>query len=321
MRFGVQCLGATDGAAWRDLAHRVEGAGFDVLSVADHFVAGCLAPFTAMAIAAEATTRLRVASLVLNNDFRHPVVVASEILALDALSGGRVELGLGAGHGFPEYESSGIAFDDASVRIDRLRESVTILDSLLRGEATTFAGTHYTLDAHRAWPASTQSPRPPILIGGNGRQLLRVAATHADIVGLSGTGKTKADGLTHDATGFVPEAVDERIALVRDAAAGRPIELHALVQQVVVTDDPRRAAERLAPHLPEISVDDILRTPYLWIGSVDSICDNVLAAHEHWGFSYFTVFEHSLDAALPIVERLVSETRAPAVADAAEEEE
>ena len=178
------------------------------------------------------------------------------------------------------------------------------LDRLLRGEETSFAGDHYRIAAHRAWPPPTQQPRPPILVGGNGRRLLRFAAERADIVGLSGTGKTKADGLTHDASGFAPIHVDERLALVRDAAGERPIELHALVQRVIVTDDRRGAAERVAARLPELSVDDILATPYLWIGSVDSICEHVLAARERWGFSYFTVFDHSFDAAIPIVARL-----------------
>ena len=303
-RFGVQCIGSADGDEWRALARRVEDKGFDVLNVSDHLVDGCLAPFTALAVAAEATTRLRLSTVVLNNDLRHPAIVARETLALDALSGGRIELGLGAGHGFPEYESTGIAFDDASTRVARLGEAVEILDQLLGGDDTTFAGDHYRLAAHRAWPAPTQRPRPPILVGGNGRQLLRLAARRADIVGLSGAGKTKADGLTHDASGFAPTAIDERIALVRDAAAGRAIELHALVQRVIVTDDPRGAAEDVQRRIPELTVDDILHTPYLWIGSVDSICDHVVAARERWGFSYFTVFEHSFDAATPIVARL-----------------
>ena len=103
-----------------------------------------------------------------------------------------------------------------------------------------------------------------------------------------------------------PTAVDERIALVRAAANGRAIELHALVQRVIVTDDPRGAAAEVARHLPELDADDILSTPYLWIGSVDSICEHIIAARERWGFSYFTVFKHSFDAATPIVARLAS---------------
>jgi hypothetical protein len=123
-------------------------------------------------------------------------------------------------------------------------------------------------------------------------------------VGLSGTGKTKADGLTHAATGFPPKAVDDRIALVRAASGPRDVELHALIQQVIVTNDPTSAAERLHKLVPELSVEDILATPYLWIGTVDSICDQVRAARERWGFSYFTLFHHSLKAATPVVTRL-----------------
>jgi probable F420-dependent oxidoreductase len=303
-RFGVQCLRAPDGERWPDVARRVEDHGFGVVNVCDHLVDGCLAPFTALAMAAAVTSSLRLSPLVLNNDLRHPAVVAREVLTLDALSGGRAEVGLGAGHGFPEYESTGIPFDDSRTRVARLRESVEILDSLLRGDETSFAGDHYRIDAHRAWPAPIQSPRPPILVGGNGRQLLRLAAQRADIVGLSGAGKTKADGLTHDASGFAPAAVDERISLVRQSAAGRAIELHALVQRVIVTDDPRGAAKQVARHVPELTVDEILSTPYLWMGSIESICEHVVAARERWGFSYFTVFDHSFEAAIPIVARL-----------------
>jgi probable F420-dependent oxidoreductase len=303
-RFGLHVLAPSGRDEWVTVAGQAEDLGFSVLSVADHLVDGCISPFAALGVAAEATSTLRVGTLVLNNDLRHPAVVAREVLALDSLSRGRVELGLGAGHGFPEYESAGIRFDDAVTRVARLAEAVEMLDGLLRGSDVTFSGTHYQLTAHRAWPPATQRPRPPILVGGNGRGLLQMAAARADTVGLSGTGRTKADGLTHEATGFPPKAVDERIALVRTAAAGRDVELQALVQRVILTDDPRGAAERLRKLMPELSVEDILTTPYLWIGTVESICDHVLAAKERWGFSYFTVFHHSLEAATPIVTRL-----------------
>jgi probable F420-dependent oxidoreductase len=255
-------------------------------------------------VAAEATSTLRIGTLVLNNDLRHPAVVAREALALDSLSGGRVELGLGAGHGFPEYESAGIRFDAGATRVARLAEAVEVLDGLLRGHDVTFTGDHYNLIGHRAWPPATQRPRPPILVGGNGHRLLRMAAARADIVGLSGTGRTKADGLTHEATGFPPDAVDERIAFVRAASTGREVELHALVQQVIVTDDPTGVAESLRKLVPELRAEDILATPYLWIGTVESICDTVRAARDRWGFSYFTLFQHSLEAATPVVTRL-----------------
>jgi probable F420-dependent oxidoreductase len=289
---------------WVGTARRVEDLGFSTLTVADHLVDGCISPFAALGVAAEATSTLRIGTLVLNNDLRHPVVVARETLALDSLSGGRVELGLGAGHGFPEYDSAGIRFDDGATRVARLAEAVEVLDGLLRGNEVTFDGDHYQLRGHRAWPPATQRPRPPILVGGNGHRLLRMAAGCADIVGLSGTGRTKADGLTHEATGFPPQAVDERVALVRAASTRRDVELHALIQQVIVTNDPTGAAEGLRKLVPELSVEDILVTPYVWIGTVESICDKIRAARERWGFSYFTLFQHSLGAATPLVTKL-----------------
>jgi probable F420-dependent oxidoreductase len=304
LRFGLNVLAPSGRDEWVKVAGQAEDLGFSVLTVPDHLVDGCISPFAALGVAAEATSTLRVGTLVLNNDLRHPAVVARETLALDSLSGGRVELGLGAGDGFPEYESAGIRFDDGATRVARLAEAVEVLDGLLRGNDVTFGGAHYQLTAHRAWPPATQRPRPPVLVGGNGRRLLRMAAARADTVGLSGTGRTKSDGLTHEATGFPPQAVDERIALLRAASAGRDVELQALVQRVILTDDPPGTAERLRKLIPELSVEDILTTPYLWIGTVESICDQILAAREQWGFSYFTVFHHSLEAATPIITRL-----------------
>jgi len=190
--------------------------------------------------------------------------------------------------------------------VARLAEAIEVLDGLLRGNDVSFTGDHYRLHSHRAWPSPTQSPRPPIVVGGNGRRLLRMASKRADIVSLSGIGRTKSDGIAHEATGLSPEAVDERVALVRAASGGRDVELQALVQRVITTDDPRGTVERVRESLPELSVEDILATPYLWIGTVESICEDVLAARERWGFSYFTVFHDSLEAAAPIVARLAN---------------
>jgi alkanesulfonate monooxygenase SsuD/methylene tetrahydromethanopterin reductase-like flavin-dependent oxidoreductase (luciferase family) len=133
---------------------------------------------------------------------------------------------------------------------------------------------------------------------------LRIAAERADIVSLSGIGPTRSDSSTPWTAGFSSEAVDERVALIRAASGGRSIELQALVQRVIVTDDPRAAAERARESLPELSVQDVLGTPYLWIGTTESICQGLLAARERWGFSYFTVFNDALEAVTPIVNRL-----------------
>src|SRR5256885_3514092 len=202
LRFGLHAFAPSGRDEWVRTARQAEDRGFSTLTVADHLVDGCIAPFAALGVAAAVTSVLRIGTLVLNNDLRHPVVVAREVLALDSLSGGRAELGIGAGHSFPEYESVGIRFDDASTRVSRLSEAVEVLDGLLRGREVTFSGDFYRLKGHRAWPPPTQQPRPRILVGGNARRLLRVAATHADTVGLTGTGRTKADGLTHEVPGF-----------------------------------------------------------------------------------------------------------------------
>jgi probable F420-dependent oxidoreductase len=305
LRFGVHVFAPSGHDEWVSIARRAEGLGFAVLTVPDHLIDGCLSPFAALGIAAEATSTLRLGTLVLNNDLRHPALVARDTLTLDSLSGGRIELGLGAGSAmsFPEYGAVGLRFDDGVTRVARLTEAIEVLDGLLRGDDVTFTGDHYRLVAHRAWPSPTQQPRPPILVGGNGRRLLRVAAGRADIVSLSGIGKTRSDG-AHDATGFLPEAVDERVAIVRAESVGRDVELQALVQRVIIADDPRRAAERVREHMPDLDVEDVLATPFLWIGSVESICEHVLEARERWGFSYLTVFHDSLEAAAPIIARL-----------------
>jgi probable F420-dependent oxidoreductase len=305
-RFGVHVIAPSGRDEWVGIARQAEDRGFSVLTVPDHLIDGCLSPFAALAVAAEATSALRIGTLVLNNDLRHPALVAREALALDSLSGGRLELGLGAGSEMssPEHESIGIRFDDGATRVARLAEAAEVLDGLLRGNEVTFRGAHYRLNGHRAWPPAIQHPRPPILIGGSGRRILRIAAERADIVSLSGIGPARSDGGTHATAGFSPEAVDARVALVRAASDGRDIELQALVQRVIVTDDPRGSAERARASLPELSIEDILDTPYLWIGTIESICAGILAARERWGFSYFTVFNDSLEAVTPVVTRL-----------------
>jgi probable F420-dependent oxidoreductase len=304
-RFGCTAIARSGHDEWVTLARQVEDSGFSVLTVPDHLIDGCVSPFAALGVAAEASSALRIGTLVLNNDLRHPAVVAREVLALDSLSGGRVELGLGAGSTMsaPEYESVGIRFDDGATRVARLAEAVEVLDGLLRGDEVTFSGEHYRLNGHRTWPPATQRPRPPILVGGSGRRVLRIAAERADTVSLSGIGPTRSDGGTQTA-GFSPDAVDARVALVRAASGGRDLELQALVQRVIVTNDARGTAERARESLPALSVEDILGTPYLWIGTIESICEGVRAARERWGFSYFTVFDDSLRAVTPIATRL-----------------
>jgi probable F420-dependent oxidoreductase len=163
-RFGVNVWRATSRAEWVEKARKLEDLGYAVLSVPDH-LADLFAPLPALVSAAEATTRLRVGTYVLNNDLRHPVLVAREAATVDLLTDGRFQLGLGAGHMQSEYDQAGLGFDAAGTRVARLAEAVTIIKGLLRGEPVTFTGRHYRVTNHQIYPLPVQRPHPPVLIG------------------------------------------------------------------------------------------------------------------------------------------------------------
>src|SRR5919198_2342172 len=184
-RFGVTVGRASSRAAWAEKARTLEDLGYATLTVPDHLT-DLLAPMPALVSAAAATTRLRVGTNVLNNDFRHPVLVAREAATVDLLTEGRLQLGLGAGHMQAEYDQAGWRFDAGGTRVERLAEAVTIIKGLFSGEPVTFDGRHYRVTNHTIHPLPIQQPSPPLLIGGNGRRLLTLAAREADIVGLSG---------------------------------------------------------------------------------------------------------------------------------------
>jgi len=304
-RFGVNVRTAASWAEWADKARKVEALGYAVLLVPDH-LAELLAPLPALAAAAAATTRLRVGTAVLNNDFRHPALLAREAATLDVLSDGRLELGLGAGHMQSEYEQAGLAFDPGATRVERLGEAVVILKRLLEGESVTFAGRHYRVTGHSIHPRPVQRPRPPVFIGGNAPRLLTLAAREADIVGLTGIA-FRHGGKEPDVSDFRAAVVDERVRLVRETAADRfdRLELTALVQRVVVTDDRRKAAEELGTgRWARLTPDEILASPYALVGTVDQMVDDLRARRERWGISYVMTHEPFMDALAPVVARL-----------------
>ena len=306
-RFGVNVVRAASRAEWADKARRVEDLGYASLTVPDH-LAEIFAPMPALVSAAEATTRIRVGTTVLNNDFRHPVLLAREAATVDLLTGGRLQLGLGAGHMKSEYDQAGLGFDSGDTRVERLGEAVAIIKGLLSGEEVTFAGRHYRVSGHTIYPLPVQRPHPPILIGGHARRLLTLAAREADIVGLTGI-IFRRGGLEPDVSGWKVSAVDERVQLVRDVAGSRfeRLELNALVQRVIVTDHRRRAAEELAKRWTSLSPEDILQTPYALIGAVDELVEDLKARRERWGISSYVVHEPYLDAFAPVVARLASQ--------------
>jgi probable F420-dependent oxidoreductase len=303
-RFGVNVRTAGSAAEWADKARKVERLGYSVLLVPDHLTE-LLAPFPALTAAAAATTRLRIGTAVLNNDLRHPVLTAREAATLDVLSDGRLELGIGGGHMQSEYAQAGLAFEPGTTRVERLAEALVIIKELFEGKPVSFSGRHYRISGHTIHPRPVQRPRPPVFVGGNAPRLLAVAAREADIVGLTGIAFRRG-GSEPDVSDFRAAAVDERVRLLREAAGARfeRLELNALVQRVIVTDDRRKAAQELTARWPSLTADDLLASPYVLIGTIDQMVDDLRARRDRWGISYVMTHEPFIDALAPVVARL-----------------
>ncbi len=301
MRFGVITSHAPDGRAWRERARRAESLGYTSLLMPDHFQ-DQWAPLVALTIAVEATERLRVGTLVFDNDYRHPVVLAKEIATLDLATEGRVEFGLGAGWKQSDYDEAGMAYDPPGVRIARMIEGLEVMQRLWASpEPVEFRGEHYTISSAVGTPRPHRAPQPLVCIGGGGRRMLSFAARAADIVAVNATMSTALDAtVTATAT---PAAFDEKLAWVRAAAGARDIELQCHVPFVMVT--PGRAA--VAPGLAKafgVSDAEALDVPLALIGTTDEICDAIRRRRERWGFTYWIVPDDAMEAFAPVVEEL-----------------
>jgi probable F420-dependent oxidoreductase len=302
-RFGVQASTAGPDGDWAGLARKAEELGFSSLFLPDHF-GDQLAPVPAMMAAADATTDLRVGALVFDNDYKHPVVLAKEMATIDVLSGGRVEFGLGAGWMNTDYEQSGIPKERDGVRIARMVEALDVFRGLWGDGPFSFKGKHYTIDGLDGLPKPVQKPHPPILIGGGGPKVLAIAGQHADIVGINPrltAGEINAEA-GRDAIGA---RVDEKVQWVKDAAGARfdDIELNVLVFFGMIVDDRKAFAEQLAGGFG-ISAEEAMELPYAWFGSVDQIADQLRAARDRWGISYFVLQKDAMDAMAPVVAKL-----------------
>jgi len=299
-RFGLQLGGSLDPDALRATARAAEASGFDVVHSSDHVGEGwpAITPLLAMA---EATARIRVCPLVLNNDFHHPVHLAREVAAIDHLSGGRVEVGIGAGHAFTEYRMIGARFEAPSTRKARLAEAVVLLRRLRDGEAVTHEGRFYRLDHVRTM--RPRQGRVPILVGVNGTAALAQAAKVADAIGLTMLGRTLEDGQRHSVR-WEPDRLDRTVAHIRAEAGPRwdSIELNALVQTVIVTTDRHAAAARVADRIDGLSAADALTTPFLAIGTHDEITAHLLECRRRWSISYFSV--RDVDGFAPVIDRI-----------------
>ncbi|MGV0770680.1 TIGR03621 family F420-dependent LLM class oxidoreductase [Mycobacterium syngnathidarum] len=289
VRFGLHTA-LPRGADFVEFACTVEQSGFDVMTIPDH-LAPTIAPFSGAATACAVTSRLRTGTLVLNNDLRHPVDTARETVSVAALSGGRFELGLGAGHMKSEYDTAGLKFDSGATRVDRLIESVDVIRPLLAGEPVDVDGAHYCVRADAGALVAPAGVDVPLLIGGNGTRVLQLAGRVADIAGLAGFSHN------HDATEvrlshFDPTGLLDRIGVVADAAGDRfaAIELNGLLQFVVHTENPEAAAAEAATALGA-STDLLLESPFALFGTYEQMAEALLERQRRFGISYWTAID------------------------------
>ncbi len=302
-RFALQASHAASPAAWRQLAQKAEDLGYSTLYVPDH-LDDQWAPMIAATVAAEATTTLRVGTLVLDNDFRHPVVLAKEAATLDIVSGGRFEFGLGAGWMKTDYQQSGIPMDTPSVRVARLAESLAIMRAMWRDGSATFTGEHYRVSGAAGTPAPTTPGGPPLVIGGGGRRVLTLAGRYADIVSIVPSLTAGYVG-PEVAAESVVEKYTDRVRWAREAAADRAgdLEFQCWTVAVQVVPNAGEVIESLAS-LFGLTPDQLRSAPLALIGTVEEITEVLRKRREELGFSYIVVHEAEMDALAPVIAEL-----------------
>ena len=302
-RFGVQASKTNTRDLWVDLAHRCEDKGYSCLTMPDHFD-DQLAPVPALMTAANVTTTLRIGALVWDNDYKHPAVLAKELATMDVLSDGRLELGIGAGWMISDYEQMGIPYDAAKVRIDRFVEGLKVIKGAMAEGPFSFSGDHYTITDYNGTPKPIQAPCPPILIGGGGKRVLSIAAREADIVGINATMSAGVVGL-HTFSTMTAEVVDEKVAIVREAAGARfnDIELNVRAFLVNITDDAKQAASGIASMLG-VEQQMVEESPFALVGPTSKLIEDLLERRERWGFSYVIVGADDVDLFAPVVAAL-----------------
>jgi probable F420-dependent oxidoreductase len=289
-RFSLQMSRINGRKAWLSDVAKAEDLGYDMLMTADHLTA-CAPPLVALTFAAHVTSVLRLGTLVLNNDLRHPCLLAREAAALDVLSDGRVEIGIGAGYAREEYARSGLRFDPAPVRISRLAESARLLRMLLDGEVVHSVGEHYQVRGDQLEHRPIQE-HVPMLIGAGGRTALQAAAGIADTVGIASTGRDRR-----------AEHVDRQVSWIRSAArkAHNTPEIQLLLNTVLVSPLRSDVDATLAARVPELSRQEADESPYVLIGSPATIAEKLMAAHARWGITHYTVRADAMASFGPVM--------------------
>lgn len=301
-RFAVHTGGGELLDDWPAFARRAEALGYAAVYVTDHLGRG-LSPIAAMASAAAATTTIRIGSYVFANDFRHPLILAREAATLDRLSGGRLELGLGAGWMRSDYRQLGMPYDRPGLRIDRLQEAFGLIRRLLSGEEVTHAGRFYQLDRARVWPEPIQRPHPPLMLAGGGPRLLRFAAREAQIVGLapqmSPTGRPMVRLASDD-------ALAGRVRLVRDAAGERfdELELNVFVADAGIVGSGQPMGSSVAALAKSAGPAAIGGSPYLLYGTVNQLRESLLRRRDASAISSYGIPARAMEAFAPLVAEL-----------------
>ncbi len=307
-RFSCNVFGVGSRADFVQYCQDAERFGYSTLFTADHL--GSPAPFSPLVLAAQVTERLRVGTMVLNVPFWNAHLLAREVATADVLTDGRFELGLGAGHMKWEFDAAGIAWPTLRERVGVVAATVDELERIFRRggypERRQLEASSGRAPLNPIQRSGFNGTGPPLIIGGTGDRILALAAQRANTVAVGGL--MQAPGQP-PGTFFLQSAAqaDERVAYIRAQAGDRAddLELHALIQMVVVTTDRRAAAEQvLAEDDLKLTVDEVLETPFLLFGTVAEIAAQLEERRERFGFSYLTVHAPYMAALAPVIERL-----------------
>ncbi len=309
-RFGLQAARVNDPDQWLALARSAEESGYACFMVPDHL--GRLSTFPALMAAAAATREIKLATYVLNQDFRPPAVLAQEAAAVQLLTNGRLELGIGAGWAIREYIQAGLKYDGPGVRVARFAEYLEVVKGLLNATAPfSYRGTFFTLENYAPLPKH-RTP-PPILVGGGSPRILAISGRLADIISVST--RASSDGKV-DMPNIALAAVENKVRYIREAAGDRfdQIELNMTLRDVRLTNDRRATARELLnewasvsallANVDQVSEDDVLDSPHVAIGTVDQIVEQLEMARERWGFNYLEVSSTDAEAVAPLMEQL-----------------
>lgn len=284
------------------LARRAEALGYHAVYVTDH-LGRRRSPFGVLGALAAATTRVRIGPYVLANDFRHPLLVAGEAASLDVLSGGRLDLGLGAGWKRSDYRQLGIEYEPPGQRISRLAESLDLVVRLLGGEEVTHAGRFYRLERARIGPLPVQRPHPPLMLGGGGPRMLRLAGERAQIVSFAPRMSLGGRPMARSAT---DAALASKVAVVRDAAGPRfdELELNVFVGDAVLIGGGTPLTRSMAALAKSAGPALVGGSPHLLYGTLRALRESLLRRRERVGVSSYGIPAGAMEAFAPLVEEL-----------------